>query len=420
MYQPNKTAKQNYGSEVSNNSYNHCSLVYLQSAKKAVDNRHTHQIKRRYFQLSYAQRRYTDMQLERPPKLSRVRASKFLSVINCKQRTTHKKELYPPVQTLIQMRRIHAGVRTPMIPRQRLGSAQSRRRRLPSSSSSSSLRHSFCFLSYCLKRRRSRCRWPPLPFILFFSCLLSSSNLSVRYAKTLRVGPPSDLQIRDAGDGSVRWSASSGVAVRLRWSGCGEVGFYGDLFGSLSVWCGGGGSVSSALASWCRRSLSTPLSSDFDGSLPSRRASVSLPPAVSFEVSDGACKVASLVARGVVKSSWVLFFMVSVANVAPLATVLSEEPPSCSKRWSAWTLVVLREFSESSSLSVAMHLECCPSQYRSLSLQASVGCLLSSYCSTVGSAMNSRVYSLNYTLNSAEIASVRRSSRSSYSVDGIR
>nr|VDD10025.1 unnamed protein product [Brassica rapa] len=278
------------------------------------------------------------------------------------------------------------------------------------------------YLTHLLVRRRSRCRWPPLPFILFFSCLLSSSNLSVRYAKTLRVGPPSDLQIRDAGDGSVRWSASSGVAVRLRWSGCGEVGFYGDLFGSLSVWCGGGGSVSSALASWCRKSLSTPLSSDFDGSLPSRRASVSLPPAVSFEVSDGACKVASLVARGVVcaLASWVLFFMVSVANVAPLATVLSEEPPSCSKRWSAWTLVVLREFSESSSLSVAMHLECCPSQYRSLSLQASVGCLLSSYCSTVGSAMNSRVYSLNYTLNSAEIASVRRSSRSSYSVDGIR
>ncbi|KAG5403347.1 hypothetical protein IGI04_009466 [Brassica rapa subsp. trilocularis] len=114
------------------------------------------------------------------------------------------------------------------------------------------------------------------------------------------LSPLSYLQIRDAGDGSVRWSASSGVAVRLRWSGCGEVGFYGDLFGSLSVWCGGGGSVSSALASWCRRSLSTPLSSDFDGSLPSRRASVSLPPAVSFEVSDGACKVASLVARGVV------------------------------------------------------------------------------------------------------------------------
>ncbi|CDY17291.1 BnaA10g09250D [Brassica napus] len=216
--------------------------------------------------------------------------------------------------------------------------------------------------------------------------------------------------------------AGYSLSQEALWSGCGEVGFYGDLFGSLSVWCGGGGSVSSALASWCRRSLSTPLSSDFDGSLPSRRVSVSLPPAVSFEVSDGACKVASLVARGVVcaLASWVLFFMVSVANVAPLATVLSEEPPSCSKRWSAWTLVVLREFSESSSLSVAMHLECCPSQYRSLSLQASVGCLLSSYCSPVGSAMNSRVYSLNYALNSAEIASVRRSSRSSYSVDGIR
>ncbi|CAN6848533.1 unnamed protein product, partial [Brassica oleracea] len=220
-------------------------------------------------------------------------------------------------------------------------------------------------------RRQSRCRWPSPPYLVFFASL-SSSNLFVRYAKTLRVDPPSDLQIRDAGDGSVRWSASSGVAVRLRWSGCGEVRFYGDLFGSLSVWCCGVGSVSSALVSRCRRSLSTPLSSDFDGSLPSRRASVSLPPAVSFEVSDGACKVAGLVARGVVKSSWVLFFMVSVANIARLATILSEEPPSCSKRWSAWTLVVLHESPESSSLSVATHLECCPSQYRSLSLQASV------------------------------------------------
>ncbi|KAG2270444.1 hypothetical protein Bca4012_072630 [Brassica carinata] len=72
--------------------------------------------------------------------------------------------------------------------------------------------------------------------------------------------------------------------------------------------------------------------------------------------------------------------MVSVANVAPLATVLSEEPPSCSKRWSARTLVVLRESPESSSLSVATHLECCSSHYRNLSLQASVVCLLSSYC----------------------------------------
>ncbi|KAG5407490.1 hypothetical protein IGI04_013609 [Brassica rapa subsp. trilocularis] len=187
----------------------------------------------------------------------------------------------------------------------------------------------------------------PLPFILFFSCLLCSSNLFVRYAKTLGVDPPSDLQIRDAGDGSVRWSASSGVAVRLRWSGCGKVGFYGDLFGSLSVWCGGVGSVSSALASRCRRSLSTPLSSDFDGILPSGRASVSLPPAVSFEVSDVACKVVGLVARGVVCA-------LAVANVAPLATILSEEPPSCSKRWSAWTLVVLRESPKSSSLSVLL------------------------------------------------------------------
>ncbi|CAN7015407.1 unnamed protein product, partial [Brassica rapa subsp. trilocularis] len=212
-------------------------------------------------------------------------------------------------------------------------------------------------------RRRSRCRWPLSLLSCFFSCLLCSSNLFVRYAKTLGVDPPSDLQIRDAGDGSVRWSASSGVAVRLRWSGCGKVGFYGDLFGSLSVWCGGVGSVSSALASRCRRSLSTPLSSDFDGILPSGRASVSLPPAVSFEVSDVACKVVGLVARGVVKSSWVLFFMVSVANVAPLATILSEEPPSCSKRWSAWTLVVLCESPKSSSLSVAMHLECFPSHF---------------------------------------------------------
>ncbi|KAH0899464.1 hypothetical protein HID58_049032 [Brassica napus] len=207
---------------------------------------------------------------------------------------------------------------------------------------------------------------------------LFSSGSGVR---AVAVDPPSDLQIRDAGDGSVRWSASSGVAVRLRWSGCGEVRFYGDLFGSLSVWCCGVGSVSSALVSRCRRSLSTPLSSDFDGSLPSRRASVSLPPAVSFEVSDGACKVAGLVARGVVCAlASLLGTLLRVANIARLATILSEEPPSCSKRWSAWTLVVLHESPESSSLSVATHLECCPSQYRSLSLQASVGCLLSSYC----------------------------------------
>ncbi|KAF2559330.1 hypothetical protein F2Q68_00015704 [Brassica cretica] len=132
-----------------------------------------------------------------------------------------------------------------------------------------------------------------------YTCHQDYTDLKFLGSATLRVDPPSDLQIRDAGDGSVRWSASSGVAVRLRWSGCGEVGFYGDLFGSLSVWCGGVGSVSSALVSRCRRSLSTPLSSDFDGSLPSRRASVSLPPAVSFGVFDGACKVAGLVARGV-------------------------------------------------------------------------------------------------------------------------
>ncbi|WZY96285.1 hypothetical protein YC2023_068614 [Brassica napus] len=45
--------------------------------------------------------------------------------------------------------------------------------------------------------------------------------------------------------------------------------------------------------------------------------------------------------------------------------------------------------------------------------------------SPVGSGMNPRVYSLNYALNSAEIASVRRSSRSSYSkiefiIQGVR
>lgn len=103
------------------------------------------------------------------------------------------------------------------------------------------------------------------------------------------------------------------------------------------MWCGGGGSVSSALASWCRRSLSTPLSSDFDGSLPSRRVSVSLPPAVSFEVSDGACKVASLVARGVV-----------CALASLLGTLLRSSP------FSSWPCLVVSLLGEE-FLGIVLH-----------------------------------------------------------------
>ncbi|CAN6856986.1 unnamed protein product, partial [Brassica oleracea] len=186
------------------------------------------------------------------------------------------------------------------------------------------------------------------------SVFLRSSNLFVRYAKTLRVDPPSDLQIRDAGDGSVRWSASSGVAVRLRWSGCGEICSDLCLCGAVvsaqspPPWCLGAGGV------FLLRSVRTSTVVYLQGVRRSRFLRQ--------------CRLK----YPTVKSSWVLFFMVSVANIARLATILSEEPPSCSKRWSAWTLVVLHESPESSSLSVATHLECCPSQYRSLSLQASV------------------------------------------------
>ncbi|WZZ60149.1 hypothetical protein YC2023_060256 [Brassica napus] len=74
-----------------------------------------------------------------------------------------------------------------------------------------------------------------------YTCHQDYTDLKFLGSATLRVDPPSDLQIRDAGDGSVRWSASSGVAVRLRWSGCGEVGFYGgliqiDVFPLCSIW----------------------------------------------------------------------------------------------------------------------------------------------------------------------------------------
>uniref|UniRef100_A0A0D3E7L5 Glutaredoxin domain-containing protein n=1 Tax=Brassica oleracea var. oleracea TaxID=109376 RepID=A0A0D3E7L5_BRAOL len=190
-------------------------------------------------------------------------------------------------------------------------------------------------------------------------------------------------EIKKLNDGGKLGEMLKGLPVCESLGACGCCGDPRSVWSS-SVWNDGVGFLSYALASQCRMSLrSRSVRTSAVLSVLARVGSAS-PGGVGLKLSDDVCRDSGTVARGVVyalaSSSYSLLRSSSSVHdlsCGPLSTG-SAHPGWSDVRWSVWAVDVLRECPELQLSVRDFALRVCPSQYRSLSLKASIGSLISS------------------------------------------